>query len=249
MAKFDVNTDAAIELTAKLEKLHRSAFPSAVRNTLNDAALKTKSLVPKVAAQKFTTRQKTFFRSFSTVDRAKGFDLKSMRATVGINGAKSKGKKVAEGLEKQEFGGSIQGRKLIPMDNSRTSGSHSKGVAKANKFGTNRGSTAKKRMSTGKGSRGSRFISKIMAAKKAGNKVVTIIGGGGRGTMYRILNSKRLASGKSKLTIRAIYHYRNTKTSRVTPKPFMEPSAKLASRKMNEMYRDNAEFQFKKHLK
>ncbi len=40
--KLDVNTDSAIQLTAKLERLHRSSFPSAVRNTLNDAAFDMK---------------------------------------------------------------------------------------------------------------------------------------------------------------------------------------------------------------
>ena len=100
MASFDVNTDGAIQLTAKLEKLHRSAFPVAVRGTLNDAAFKTKSLVPKVARSKFTTRQKSFFRAFSTVDKATGFDLRNMKATAGINSAK--GSEVAEGLDTRD---------------------------------------------------------------------------------------------------------------------------------------------------
>ena len=53
MIKLDVNTDAAIQLTAKLERLSKSAFPSAVRNTLNEVAFEHKRLIPKVAKQKF----------------------------------------------------------------------------------------------------------------------------------------------------------------------------------------------------
>ena len=38
----NVNTDAVVALTNKLEKLHRSAFPVAVRSTLNSAAFDMK---------------------------------------------------------------------------------------------------------------------------------------------------------------------------------------------------------------
>ena len=42
MAIFDVNNKEVIKFTAKLERLHRSSFPSAVRNTLNEAAFNMK---------------------------------------------------------------------------------------------------------------------------------------------------------------------------------------------------------------
>ncbi|MBL4809315.1 MAG: hypothetical protein JKY43_04565, partial [Phycisphaerales bacterium] len=40
--EFNVNTDAVVSLTNKLEKLHKSAFPVAVRGTLNSAAFDVK---------------------------------------------------------------------------------------------------------------------------------------------------------------------------------------------------------------
>ena len=82
--RLDVNTDAAIQLTAKLEKLHRSAFPSAVRNTLNETAFNAKKLIPKNTDNNFTIRQKNLFSRFSKVEKATGFDVKSMSSKVGI---------------------------------------------------------------------------------------------------------------------------------------------------------------------
>ncbi|AGH07778.1 hypothetical protein CEPG_00030 [Cellulophaga phage phiSM] len=61
MATFNINNKEVISLTAKLERLNKSALPSAVRNTLNRAAFETKKNIPLVAASVFTTRQKSFF--------------------------------------------------------------------------------------------------------------------------------------------------------------------------------------------
>lgn len=246
MATFDVNTDESIKLTVKLNKLHRSAFPVAVRGTLNDAAFETKKNVPKVANRKFTTRQKSFFRAFSTVDKAKGFDLRNMRATSGINSAK--GDEVAEGLEAQEFGGTIMGRKLIPMDSARTSNSHAKKLRKKNQF-RQLGKTVRMRSTGGRGTRKSRFVASVMKANSLGAKNM-IITTGGRGTLYRISGvSQSIRTRKIKFKMQALYHYRNTKFSRVQPSPFMEPSATLAAKKMDKFYKKQADRQFKRLLK
>lgn len=130
--KLDVNTDAAIQLTAKLEKLHRSAFPSAVRNTLNDVAFEAKKLVPKKANQNFTVRQKNLFSRFSKVEKAKGFDVKNMVSSIGLDGTTQP--KLTKGLATQETGGNIEGRKLTPHNLGRISGSYAKKVKAKNQF-------------------------------------------------------------------------------------------------------------------
>ncbi|MCM8906783.1 hypothetical protein [Tenacibaculum finnmarkense] len=134
MAMFDVNTDDAIGLTAKLEKLHRSAFPVAVRSTLNNAAFETKQLIPKAAGRAFTIRQKKLYKKFIIVDKATGFDLNSMKAVVGIDGNAKNGKRVAKGLAAQETGGVVEGRKLIAMDQARISGSYGKKLKSKHRF-------------------------------------------------------------------------------------------------------------------
>ena len=246
MARFDVNTEGAIELTAKLGRLHKSAFPVAVRSTINDAAFETKKNVPKLAGSKFTTRQKSFFRAFSTVEKAKDFNLRNMRATAGINAAK--GSEVAEGLEKQEFGGSIRGRKLIPMDTARTSNSYGKKVRKKNQF-QNLGKTVRIRGRGNGGTRKSRLVARVMVAKRLGASHI-ITNRGGKGTLFEISGvSQNIKTRKLKFKLTPLYRYRDSKISRVTKTPFMQPSAKLASQKMLKFYEKNAEKQFKRLLK
>lgn len=115
--RLDVNIDGAIQLTARLEKLNRSAFPVAVRSTLNDMAFEAKKNIPNQASQKFTIRQKNLFKRFSGVEKAKGYSVNNMQASVGIvdNGKP----KLAKGLATQETGGNLRGRKLIAHDMAR----------------------------------------------------------------------------------------------------------------------------------
>lgn len=219
MAQFDVNNDAAIALTAKMETLHRSAFPVAVRGTLNDAAFKTKSLVPKAANAKFTVRQRSLFRKFIVVNKAKGFDLKRMSAAVGVDGSVTKGRKVAEGLAAQERGGQVQGRKLLPMNQARISGSYGKKLRAKHQF--SRISIAESKRRT----KGSKYV---------------LIKKGRSGTVFDV--SKRG-------NLRPVYHYRHSNKTTLNKRPFLRPSATLAARKMNAFYAANAEKQFKRLLK
>ncbi len=208
MAAFDINTKTHIELTTFLGRLHKSALPLAVRGTLNAVAFETRENIPETASRKFTTRSKTFFKAFSSVDKAKGFDINSMVATVGIN--PSKGSKVAEGLEKQETGGAIQGRKLIPHDKGRVSGSHSKRLRRKNRFGNIKIADSRKK---GQGS-----INYLLIKK------------GSKGTVFEIKGTGR----RRKLT--PVYTYRSSKTSRVQSSPFMKPASIMATKLMHSFY-------------
>lgn len=219
MAGFDVNMKGAIELSAKLDKLHRSAFPVAVRSTLNDAAFKTKKLIPKAAGAKFTVRQKNLFKKFIIVSKAKGFSLDKMSAKVGIDGAATNGKRIAKGLEAQEVGGTVRSRKLLPMNQARISGSYGKKLRTKNRFNKINIAQAKNR--------------------KPGSKYV-LIKKGSKGTVFDV-------SKKNKMT--PVYHYRRTNRTRLNARPFIKPSAKLATRKMVQLYSINAEKQFKRLLK
>ena len=221
MATFDINTSEHIKLTAKLGKLHRSALPVAVRGTLDDASFETKRLLPETAARNFVSRNKSLFRAFSTVNKASGFNIDTMASEVGINPAK--GSRVAEGLAKQETGGNIKSRKLIPHDKGRTSGSHEKKLKAKHRFGRIRISEA--------GKKGKR--TNYLLIKK----------GGGKGTVFEIKGVGK----KQKLT--PVYSYRSTKISKVDASPFMKPASESASRKIPAFYRARAEKQFKRLLR
>lgn len=219
MAGFNVNNDASIALTAKLERLHRSAFPVAVRSTLNDAAFKTKSLIPKAASGKFTIRQNNLYKKFVVVNKAKGFNLGSMAAVVGIDGASSKGKRVAQGLAAQETGGTVRSRKLLPMDQARISGSYGKKLRAKNRFNKINISQSNRR--------------------KPGSKHV-LIKKGSKGTVFD-------TSRKGKMI--PIFSYRQTNKTRLNARPVIKPSARLAANRMNRFYEVNAQKQFKRLLK
>jgi len=130
--KLDVNTDAAIQLTSKLEKLSKSAFPSTVRNTLNDAAFESKKLIPKKANENFTVRQKNLFSRFSRVEKAQGFEVNKMNSKIGLDASYQP--KLVEGLAKHETGGNLEGRKLTPHNMGRVSGSYGKKLKTKNQF-------------------------------------------------------------------------------------------------------------------
>ncbi len=215
--RLDVNTDASIQLTAKLEKLHRSAFPSAVRNTLNDVAFESKKLVPKKANEEFTVRQNNLFKRFVLVQKAKGFDVSKMNSAIGLDGTSQT--KLTEGLAKQETGGTLKGRKLTPHNMGRISGSYGKKLKAKFQFkNLDKISTTKKRI------KGSKYIR---------------IDKGSKGTVFE--------SKKGKLT--PIFNYRQNPTQRLSRKPFINPSALEASKKIEALYFKNAQFQFNKYLR
>jgi hypothetical protein len=214
--KIDVNTDASIQLTAKLEKLHRSAFPSAVRNTLNDVAFETKKLIPQKAEGNFTIRQKNLFKRMSIVEKAKGWNLNSMVSKVGIDGSKGG---LSDGLEKQETGGNLKGRKLTPHNMGRISGNYAKKLKVKNQFSKiDKIGTSKKRV------KGSKYFR---------------IDKGSKGTVFE-------SKGKK---IIPIYNYRSNAVTNLKKKPFIAPSAKDAINQIEIIYNKNAEYQFKKFLK
>jgi hypothetical protein len=249
MKVFDVNTEASIQLTAKLGKLHKSAFPVAVRGTLNDAAFKTKKLIPKAANSKFTTRQKNLFNSFTTVEKSPNtFDLRKMKSKVGIKNTTTRTDKLTDGLVAQETGGTIKGRKLVPLDSSRTGENRSSKISKMNRFNNFQKKTPRRKINSGPGTKKSRFVRHVMSAAMEGANHVTI-SEGGKGIMYRIDSVKRLKTRKIKLKIKPIYYFRNTRKSNITKTPFIEPSAKIVTKKIPQLYKIQAERQFKRLLK
>lgn len=213
--RLDVNTDASIILTARLERIHKSAFPSAVRNTLNEVAFKTKSLIPKKANQNFTIRQKNLFKRFILVEKATGFNVNSMSSKVGIDSETQP--KLAEGLEKQETGGVLTTRKLIANDKARISGSNKKKVSKKNYISSiGDYGTSKKRV------KGSKYF---------------VIKKGSKRTVFETKNKKLVP----------IYTIRKTNKTNLKAKPFIGPSAKFASKSLQDIYKKQAEYQFNKY--
>ena len=247
MNVFDVNSDAAIALTAKLERINKSAFPSAVRNTLNTAAIETKKQVPLVAARKFVTRQPAFFKRFTIYDKAIGFDVNKMISTVGIDA--SKNKVLADNLESQEFGGMVKGKKLIPHDDARISKSQSKRVSSKNYLNKIQAHNATSAFKGNKGTRASKFIAAVMSTNKSG-KGNMMLKSGNKGMVYSVTSvSQNVRSKKMNFQMRKLYSVRSVSTHQVKAHGFMLESSKNIAKNLNKYYQENAEFQFKKYLK
>jgi hypothetical protein len=216
--RIDVNADELVKFTSKLDKINRSALPIAVRSTLNQAAFATKKEIPIQAANNFITRNKGFFRSLTSVNKAGGFDINKMQSEVGINTSKSK---VADGISKQELGGTIKDRNLIAMNQSRVSGSKDKKVRKVNNLSNIRISKTRK-----KGS-GTGFV----MLKK-----------GTKGTIFQVKKGK-----KNNLT--PLYSYQKGRSVNIKRNPFIEPASIKSQNRMPAMYINEALKQIKKYMK
>ena len=74
--RLNVNSNAVVAFSNKLEKIGKSALPVAVRQTLNSVAFDAKkNTLLQTAGQSFTERRKNFFKATSRVSMAKGFEI------------------------------------------------------------------------------------------------------------------------------------------------------------------------------
>lgn len=256
--KLDVNTDATKILTAKLEKLHKSAFPSAVRNTLNEVAFEHKRLIPKVAKHKFKNeRNKTFFRAITNVEKATGFDVNKMKSISGLNPNALGGKagKVIDNLDKQENGGAIKGRKLLSHPESRVGKSIGGRVQSGGRFEKNKlhDSTEAFKFQLGRSNKKSAYLAAVASAIKHGNtKFIIKSGKKGKlsGMAYSISSYKsNLRTGKTVLKTKKVFGYISDNTFKTKKHSFIGDSRRMAISKIETIYKEKAEYQFKKYLK
>lgn len=131
----NVNTDAAIAFTAKLERISRSALPVVVRQTLNSAAYDVKQNTMPMEANRFVHRKPTFFKANSKVQAAQGFDINAMAATVGFIPKPGDKSHSVEDLEQQEYGGQIDNRAFIALPAARTGKSWNRMVQRSMTMG------------------------------------------------------------------------------------------------------------------
>lgn len=108
---FKYNIKDLTRITRGLDSLHRSAYPVAIRQTLNDLAFEAKKNELKKSAQhNFTVRTPSFFNKFSKVEKATGFNTRTMNAKMGMVGDET------ANFEQQEVGGSVVHKNIGLMD-------------------------------------------------------------------------------------------------------------------------------------
>lgn len=230
MFTLNINSSAAVRFTNKLEKMRKSALPSAVRGTLNKAAFNVKKdTMPKTTSATFKSRHPNFFKANSSVDMARGFDIKSMKSTVGFvsSNLKYNNKAVVE-LQQQEYGGTIDDRSLIPLDTARSGNDYDKPVRPSFRLKAIKG-VVDSEQERGV-NRKQRFLK---AAIKAGVKGY-VKGNLGRRTLFKINTIKRVG-GKTVVIKTPLYSYAKGRRVSIGATGFMR-SASLQSASRLEIY-------------
>lgn len=245
---FNVNADAVIALTAKLEKLNKSAFPSAVRSTLNDGAFAMKKgNILDSAKRNMTVRNPTFFKKFTGVDKATGFDVKNMHSKVGFINTdpnKIKGKKAVEGMESNEVGG-VDDSGMMYLKKSRTSNNARKLVRRGSRFDKSKiakGTSSKLR------TKKLAFMSNVIASLQENKPTFIETSKGKFIVQVRSISSSVKGKRKGKLDIKMDFLMRSRKTHVAHAKAthFNREGALKTSKEMEGFYAKNAEYQFQK---
>ena len=240
--QLNVNTDAVVAFTNKLEQLHRSAFPVAVRNTLNSAAFDMKKdTILKSAKDNFTQRKPSFFKANSRVETAKGFDVKKMSSTVGFTG----NSQAVDDLEKQEKGGEIGGRTFIPFGG--------KGGANPARSGNSYGKNIKPNArlksikivdstkAKGKNNK-EKFIKSVIHAGVGG-----FVLGNTNNILWRVNSIKGMRKGELKLT--PLYTFKKGRDVNVKATHFMKEATEETIKKIDKLYMEQAQKQFDKAIR
>ena len=255
----NINTSAVVIFTNKLEKMHRSALPNAVRDTLNSAAFDVKQHTMLASADKFfEKRNPNFFRANSRVQKATGWDLKGMKAIVGFtpHTAQYNNEAVQE-LQQQEHGGTIDDRDFIPMDEARSGGNATavRPMNRLNKIRSQVGSL-KNIVDASRGTK-RQFVQKAMTVgaqntslNKSGSRSVVngfIIGGmHGKKTLYRV-NAIHRISRNTQVKVTPIYSFKKGRKVGIDEDThFMQEASLKSAKKLNQFFIKEANRQFAK---
>jgi len=226
----NINTDASVVFANKLEKMHRSALPVAIRGALNKAAFDVKqNTMPRTAKSSFIQRSPNFFKANSKVEMAKGFLVNDMKATVGFTsqGLKGSSNYAVKELEQQEKGGRLTNKSFRPTNIAR-GGSYTKLVRPANRLSAMKNIVVANRA---KGvNKGQRFIKSAVHAGKGG---LVLSEYNGKTILWRINSLNKTKTGKMKLT--PLYTYKKGRDVKVSKTKFMQ-TASLQSNKMMDSF-------------
>ena len=238
--QFNVNTDATIILTAKLERLNKTAFPNAVRSTLSDGAFAMKQGGILASAKKnMKVKNENFFKANTGVVKARGRNVNQMEAISGFTNKRGEkaNKAVNYGMEANEFGDTdATGLKYYPA----TRGS--RGMVKRSQY-----FDRDKIDSDESGN----FVKKAFRAKKKGKLMFANTRKGKALIKIKSINKRKGSRGKGSIKINSqlLMMDRTQKKARAKATHFNKEAALTIHKKMDEFYAKNAKFQFDRVLK
>ena len=224
-----IDSNAIKQYEKKLNDLHRSAFPNAIRSTLNDAAFEMKKDNLHTSATKNFkhTRSKSFFKKFSGVKKATGWNINEMYSEIGLLDMGVKTAKTAiDNMHMHEKGGSINEGATYLRD-SRTSKSFGRLVRKQNYF------------KRSKFVKGKNYVRKAFVALKE-NAIMQ------HGDY--LIRVNKITKGR-KLRINTTLLMKKRKNARITPNHFITKAGIETRKSIPLNFRKHAQKQIKKRMK
>lgn len=243
---FNVNTNASIILTAKLERLNKSAFPSAVRSTLSDMAfIMKKQNILNSAKKNMKVKNPIFFKKFTGVNRATGFNVNTMFSEVGFKNTDPnpiKGKKAIQGMEHNEVGGkdSTGAMYMKPTRNTRGLVKRTSRFNKGKVLRLGKGSNSKDKYS-------SRFIANAYASLE--QKKAFFLYTKTKGKFLVSVKSIDKGNGKPDVKLNFLMRSRRKNIAVAKATFFNKEAALLTHKSVDDFYTANANYQFAKALK
>jgi hypothetical protein len=238
--RLDVNSSGVFKFTRMLEKMQRSALPSAIRGALNKAVFDVKTNTMPASADVFTKRQPNFFKANSKFENASGFNVDSMKATVGFteHGLKGGNNYSVKDLEQQEYGGDIDKKGFIPLAPARTGNNPGKSV-RANSRLKSITKIVNPRDAKAKNAKQA-FVKSVAFAGKGG----FVLGNfNGKQILWRV-NSLKKVDGHFKLT--ALYSFKQGRKAHVKATGFMRNASLDTAKKLESFYIEEAKRQIAK---
>lgn len=238
--RFNVNTTGVIHLTDRLERINKSAFPSAVRATLSDAAFEMKQKnILESAKKNMKVKQPNFFKANTGAERAKfSRNVESMKATSGFinKRGQSANKAVTYGMEANEVGGT-DSTGMMYKEPTRTG----KGlVRRKNYYKKLKGSGFAKRNPKAKKDSHISFAFDSLDDKKP------IMVDTKKGMALILVKKISRTGGKIKITSQLLMLDRTVKKAKAKATHFNREAAQKTQKQMEAFYLKNAEFHFQK---
>lgn len=242
--------------------MHKSALPIAIRGTLNDAVYNVKTDTMPKKANEFKKRSPNFFKANSKFENATGFNVNTMKATVGFfeNKLSNAGTNYAiKDLEQQEHGGAISNKTFIAQKGARINNKMVRANARLDAIKgqkyikvSNHGKT-KSGNSTTISSRKQQFIRAAIMAKKINGENAFVLGGlnaNGNRTLSKINSiSQNIKSKKLVIDRTPLYSVKKGRMVNVKASNFMKRASLETALNINTFYIAQAKKQFEKYRK
>jgi hypothetical protein len=167
-----------------------------------------------------------------------------MRSAVGFNSQKLKGGNnfAVKDLEQQEYGGDIDGKSFIPLDNARIGKSYKKSVRANARIS---GFKNLPNVSNAKGANWKQRAIKTAVFTGVGKYMLAT--SGRVGSIYKITSIRR-DNGNTVFKKIKMYSYDKNRNVKVRATGFMEKSADISQKKMNDIYAVESKKQIDRYL-